>query len=321
MTKYKFNPETLSYEKDKTDFKTRLRVTLVVLPACLFISVIFVFTFLSFYSSPRLQEEMERNDKLLAQYKLMSKKIDGIQDVLSDLQDRDDNLYRVVFEADPISSSVRMAGFGGVNRYEELEKLDDTELVRNTAEKLDIVTKQAFIQSKSYAELADKAKEKEKMLSSIPAIMPVANKDLKRTASGWGYRIHPVYKIKRFHEGMDFTAPIGTNVYTTGDGVVSKVETRSSGYGKYVVIDHGFGYETLYAHMSSFSVEVGDKVKRGNVIGAVGNTGTSTGAHLHYEVHRNGIKVNPQHYYFKDLNAEEYEQMVAISNNVGQTLD
>jgi len=162
---------------------------------------------------------------------------------------------------------------------------------------------------------------KEKFIASMPAIMPISNKSLKATASGWGFRIHPIYRIKQFHYGMDFTAPIGTNVYATGDGVVKDVQSIGSGYGRWILIDHDFGFNTLYAHLSGFNVKIGDQVKRGSVIGYVGNTGSSTGPHLHYEVHKSGKPVNPQYYYLKDLNAQEYERMVDISSNIGQTFD
>jgi len=241
--------------------------------------------------------------------------------VLDELEQRDNNLYRVVFESDPIPSTVRRAGFGGVNKYSQLESFDNSELVIKTAEKLDILTKQAYIQAKSYDEVLEMAENKEKLVSSMPAIMPISNKSLKSTASGWGYRFHPIYKIRQFHYGMDFTAPIGTSVYSTGDGIVKDVQSIGGGYGRWILIDHGFGYQTMYAHLNGFKVKIGDHVKRGQVIGSVGNSGTSTGPHLHYEVHKNGEPVNPQYYYFKDLNAQEYEKMVSISSTIGQTFD
>jgi murein DD-endopeptidase MepM/ murein hydrolase activator NlpD len=263
----------------------------------------------------------KENERLLTQYELMYKDLGTIEKVLDDIEQRDNNLYRVIFESDPIPSTIRRAGFGGVNRYSKLESFDNSELVIKTAEKLDILSKQAYIQSKSYDEVMELAKNKELLTSCMPAIMPISNKSLKSTASGWGYRIHPIYKIKQFHYGMDFTASIGTKIYATGDGVVKDVQSIGGGYGRWVLIDHGFGYETLYGHMNGFNVKVGDHVKRGSVIGFVGNSGTSTGPHVHYEVHKNGEPVNPQYYYFKDLNAQEYEKMVNISSNIGQTFD
>jgi len=319
--KYKFNPETLSYIKVEHNFKARLSRLLILFSVSLVMSVIMVMVFLQFYETPKTRSLKRENQRLATQYDLMFKNLEDVEKVLTDLQERDDNLYRVIFEADPIPNSVRKAGFGGINKYAQLESLDNSELVIKTARKLDIISKQAYVQSKSYDELVKLAMNKEKMLASIPAVMPVSNKDLKRTASGWGFRIDPVYKIRRFHYGMDFSAPIGTEVYSAGDGVIKEVKTSRSGFGRWIVVDHGFGYETLYGHLNEFNVKVGDKVKRGSVIGYVGNAGKSTGPHLHYEVHKNGKPINPQFYYFKDLTPEEYDRMVALSANTGQSMD
>lgn len=319
--KYKFNPETLSYDKVERNLKSKIHRFLLFFSASVIMSIIMVVVFLQFYETPKMRSLKRENRRLLTQYELMYKNLENIEEVLEDIQNRDDNLYRIIFEADPIPNSVRKAGFGGVNKYEFLESLDNSELVINTARKLDVVAKEAYIQSKSYDEVLKLALDKEKMLSSIPAVMPVSNKNLKRTASGWGFRIHPIYKIRRFHYGMDFTAPIGTEVYATGDGVVKEVKTSRVGFGRWVVIDHGFGYETLYGHLNEFNVKKGQKVKRGSVIGYVGSAGTSSGPHLHYEVHKNGKAVNPQYYYFKDLTPQEYERMIAISSNMGQSYD
>ncbi|HKJ42094.1 MAG TPA: M23 family metallopeptidase [Sunxiuqinia sp.] len=319
--KYKFNPETLSYDKVERNLKTNINRILLFFSASLVLAVILVVVFLQFYETPQMRSLKRENQRLLTQYELMGKNLGNVQKVLDDLQQRDDNLYRVVFEADPIPTSVRKAGFGGVNKYAHLESMDNADLVINTARKLDVVSKEAYIQSKSYDEVLKLAKNKEKMLASIPAIMPISNRDLKRTASGWGFRIDPVYKIRKFHYGMDFSAPIGTEIYATGDGVVNEVRTARGGFGRWIVIDHGFGYETLYGHMSKFNVKVGQHVKRGSVIGFVGNAGKSTGPHLHYEVHKKGRAVNPQYFYFKDLTPQEYDKMIAISSNMGQSYD
>jgi murein DD-endopeptidase MepM/ murein hydrolase activator NlpD len=263
----------------------------------------------------------KENERLLTQYQLLYKDLNNVEKMLDEIEQRDNSLYRVIFESDPIPSTIRRAGFGGVNRYSQLESFDNSELVIKTAEKLDILSKQAYIQAKSYDEVMNMALNKEKLISSMPAIMPISNKSLKSTASGWGFRYHPIYKIKQFHYGMDFTASIGTKVYATGDGIVKDVQSIGGGYGNFIMIDHDFGYSTLYAHLSKFNVKRGEHVKRGSVIGFVGNSGTSTGPHVHYEVHKNGAPVNPQYYYFKDLNAQEYEKMVNISSNIGQTFD
>lgn len=319
--KYRFNAHTLSYDKIVISFKTRLKRFLALFSTTLASSLLLAFIFLQFYESPKTRAMKKENERLLTQYELLYKDLGTVEKVLGELEQRDNNLYRVIFESDPIPSTIRKAGFGGVNRYSKLESLDNSELVVKTAEKLDVLSKEAYIQAKSYDEVMKMALNKEKLVASMPAIMPISNKSLKGTASGWGFRIHPIYKIKMFHYGMDFTAPVGTKIYATGDGVVKEVQSEPGGFGKFVIIDHGFGYETLYGHMSNFNVRVGEQVKRGSVIGYVGNTGTSTGPHVHYEVHRNGVPVNPQYYYFKDLNAKQYEKMVSISSNIGQTFD
>ncbi|MFY9154422.1 MAG: M23 family metallopeptidase [Prolixibacteraceae bacterium] len=319
--KYRFNAHTLSYDKIVISFKTKLKRFLALFSTSVVSSVVIAVIILQFYESPKMRSLSKENERLLTQYELLYKDLQTVETVLDEIEQRDNNLYRVVFESDPIPSTIRKAGFGGVNRYSKLESFDNSELVIKTAEKLDILSKQAYIQAKSYDDVLKMAQNKEKLVASMPAIMPISNKSLKGTASGWGFRIHPIYKIKQFHYGMDFTAPIGTKIYATGDGIVKDVQSIGGGYGKFVVIDNGFGYETLFGHMSKFNVKKGDQVKRGSVIGFVGNTGTSTGPHVHYEVHKNGKPVNPQYYYFKDLNAQEYEKMVSISSNIGQTFD
>lgn len=319
--KYKFNPETLSYDKVERNLKSKIHRFLLFISSSVIMGVILIVVSLQFYETPQMRDLKRENQRLLTQYELMYKNLQNMDGVLADLQQRDDNLYRVIFEADPIPSSVRKAGFGGVNKYAHLESLDNANLVIKTARKLDIVSKEAYIQSKSYDEVLKLAMNKEKMLASIPAIMPISNRDLKRTASGWGFRIDPVYKIRKFHYGMDFSAPIGTEIYATGDGVVKTVRTARGGFGRWIVINHGFGYETLYGHLSAFNVKVGQHVNRGSVIGYVGNAGKSTGPHVHYEVHKNGKPINPQYFYFKDLTPQEYDRMIAISSNMGQSYD
>ena len=212
--------------------------------------------------------------------------MEQISSVLEDIQERDDHIYRVIFEAEPISDNIRKAGFGGINRYRKLEGYENSELATETYRKLDQISKQLYIQSKSYDDVMDMARKKEEMLASIPAIQPVSNKKLKRIASGYGYRIDPHYKTTAFHAGMDFTASTGTPIYATGNGKVVRADNTSRGYGNHIRIDHGYGYVTLYAHMSKIKAHVGQKVKRGDIIGYVGNTGKSKGPHLHYEVRK-----------------------------------
>ncbi|HKL37807.1 MAG TPA: M23 family metallopeptidase, partial [Bacteroidales bacterium] len=289
--------------------------------ATLVLALLYNLIFSAFFDTPKEKTLIRENKQLELQYEILNKKFDLVENTLQDLQRRDNNIYRVIFETEPIPSSARKAGFGGAERYEQLKDLEDSKLVIKTAQRLDKLSKQLYIQSKSYDEIINKSENKEEMLARLPAIQPVANKDLTRTASGYGWRIHPIYKIKKLHEGMDFTASTGTEVYATGDGRVEEVKSSYRGYGKRVVIDHGYGYKTRYAHLNSFNVREGKKVKRGDVIGYVGNTGLSTAPHLHYEVEKDNKKVNPIHYYFNDLTPEQYQKMIFISSNSGQSFD
>jgi murein DD-endopeptidase MepM/ murein hydrolase activator NlpD len=319
--KFRYNPETLSYDRIETGFKYYIsRIFLHFLFGAV-LGLVYFLGYSYFIDSPEEKRLIRENARLTTQIEIMGKNINQVAMVLDDIQRRDENIYRVIFQADSIPTSIRKAGFGGVNRYEALEDLGNAELVISTAKKLDVIMKQAYVQSKSFDEIEGLAKRKEDLLKATPAIMPISNKDLKRTASGWGYRIHPIYKTRRFHSGMDFSAPIGTDIYATGDGVVSKITQEKTGYGKRIEVNHGFGYITLYAHLDGFNVKRGQKVKRGDIIGFVGNSGTSTAPHLHYEVHVKNKKVNPSHYYFNDLSAEEYEEMIRISSNSNQTFD
>ena len=319
-TNYRFNPDTLSFDKIERSIIGLVKRVLGYLSTGVVSGVIFFFIFLQFFDSPETKRLNRENQQLLSQYSLMNKDLDRISKVLEDIQNRDDNIYRVIFEAEPIPSTIRKAGFGGTNRYSKLENMDNADLIISTAKRLDILSKQVFVQTKSYDEVVKMALGKEKMIASMPSIMPVSNRDLSRTASGWGMRIHPIYKIRRFHYGMDFTAPTGTDVFSTGNGTVISAE-REVGFGNCVLIDHGYGYLTHYAHLSKIKVTPGQKVNRGDIIGLVGSSGTSTAPHLHYEVSKNGKKVNPQNYYFQDLSPAEYEKMIAISSNMGQSFD
>jgi murein DD-endopeptidase MepM/ murein hydrolase activator NlpD len=319
--KYRFNQESLSYDRIIISFRTRIIQVFTYLAASIAISVAYYLIFNSFIDSPKEKKLKRENEQLLMQNEINGKRLDYISMVLEDLRQRDENIYRTIFEAPPIPKTIREAGFGGANRYANLEGYQYSKMVIETAMKLDKITKQVYIQSKSYDEVISLAKRKEEMLACVPAVQPISNEDLTRTASGWGYRIHPVYKIKMFHYGIDFTAPVGTDVYSTGDGIVEKVEYNEHGYGKEVIINHGFGYSTLYAHLNGYNVRLGQRVKRGDVIGYVGDTGLSTAPHLHYEVIRNNSKVNPANYFFNDLSADEYQKMIQISTNSNQTFD
>jgi len=319
--KYKFDHKSLSYDKIVLTRKQKFYRFLTYFAATLIIAIIYNVIFIVFFDTPKEKGLIRENQQLATQYKILNNRFDLVEKTLEDLQKRDDNIYRVIFEAEPIPPSVRSAGFGGTNRYIDLQGYKNSDLVTETAQRLDMINKKLYVQSKSYDEVIELAKNKEKMVACVPATMPISNKDLRRTASGWGWRIHPIYKIRKFHYGMDFTAPTGTEVYATGDGKVVTVENSMRGYGKRIVIDHGFGYKSLYAHLNGFNVRRGQNVKRGEVIAFVGSTGTSTAPHLHYEVFKNGKKVNPVHYYFNDLTPEEFDKMIFISSNSGQSFD
>lgn len=318
--KYYYDPDTLSYKKIEKSKWDRVKNTSKFLFASLLFGVLSVVTINQFVESPKEKHLQRELNNMKINYDLMSRKMDQAETVLSGIQQRDDKLYRVYFEAEPIPDAIRKSGFGGVNRYNNLEGFDNSSLVVRNAKKLDVLTKQIYTQSKSLDEIVALAKDKEELFIRIPAIQPVSNKDLNRMASGYGYRMHPILKYKKFHAGMDFSAAIGTPIYATGDGVVKKVVT-SSGYGKHVVIEHGFGYETLYGHMSEFNVKRKQKVKRGEIIGYVGNTGLSSGPHLHYEVHKNGKVLNPVNFYHNDLSAEEYDRLLKMSQVENQSMD
>ncbi len=320
-TKYKFNPDSLSFDRVKLGFKALFLRSLAYLTGSVLIALVYWVIFAAFFDSPKEKALKREIEQLNIQYDLMHREMANVENVLDGLQKTDDNLYRTIFEAEPIPSSLRDGGIGGVNRYESLEGYRNSRLVIETATRLDKIRKRLYVQSKSFDELIHMARNKEEMLKSVPAILPIANKDLTRTASGFGWRIHPIYKISKFHYGMDFTAPAGTDVYATGNGTVKSVITSQRGYGKHIIIDHGYGYTSMYAHLSGFNVRVGQKVQRGDVIGFVGNTGTSVANHLHYEIKLNGVNVDPVNYYFEDLTASEYDRMIEIASKTGQSFD
>ncbi|MBE0668849.1 MAG: M23 family metallopeptidase, partial [Bacteroidales bacterium] len=312
-TKYKFNNDTLSFDKIRLGLKQLILRLFAYFIGSLFLAGLYGFIFAFIFDSPKERALKREIEQMNLQYELMNREMENVEKVLGHLQETDDNLYRTIFESEPVPSTYRQGGIGGVNRYEELDGFSNSELIMETAERLDRIRKKVYVQSKSFDELIVLAKEKEESLRSIPAIQPVSNKDLKRTASGFGMRIHPIYKISKFHAGMDFTAPTGTEVYATGDGVINTVRSLRRELGNHIIINHGFGYQTIYAHLDRFNVRVGQKVKRGDVIGFVGSTGLSTAPHLHYEVMVNGRNVDPAMYYFNDLTADEYDRMIEIA--------
>lgn len=319
-TYYLYNPNTLDYERVYPSTKDRLFSVLRHLSTGIAFGIATFFIMMHVIDSPQESQLRKENKLLQTQYEVLDLRLNNAMEILDDIQQRDENLYRAIFQAESIPESVRKSGFGGTNRYKHLMELSNAELVVSTTQKMDMLRKQLYIQSNSLEELIEIGKNQEERAKCIPAIQPISNKDLRQTASGFGMRIDPIYRTPRFHSGMDFSAKVGTDIYATGDGKVTMAGWKQ-GYGNCVMIDHGYGYQTLYGHMSKFKVRVGQKVKRGEVIGAVGNTGKSTGPHLHYEVIVRGRYDNPSKYYYMDLTPEEYDRMIQIAENHGQVMD
>ncbi len=317
---YLYNPYTLNYERVYPSWKQRIWTVCRHLFIGVLIGVGIFFSAMHFFGSPREQEMKKKNQLLQTQYEILSRRMDEAFLVLRDLQQRDDKLYRIIYQADPIPLSVRESGFGGSNRYEALLNMPNAQLVVSTTQKMDMLSKQLYVQNNSYDEIVGLVKNQEERLKCIPGIQPIANKDLTRIASGFGMRMDPVYGFPKFHAGLDFKAETGIEIYATGNGVVTLSEWKQ-GYGNCVVIDHGYGYETLYGHCNTVLVRDGQHVTRGEVIATVGNTGKSTGSHLHYEVHVKGQPDNPAKYFFMDLTPEEYDRMFQIAENHGQVMD
>ncbi len=319
--KYKFNPESLSFDKISLGVKAVLLRGLAYFIGSLIIAGVYFLIFSIFFDSPEEKALKRELAQMSLQYSLVHRQMGDLEKVLDHLQQTDDNLYRTIFGAEPVQATLRQSGVGGVNRFKELEGYDNSDLIIETAKRLDKLKKRIYIQSKSYDELINLAGEKEEMLRSIPAILPIATKDLTRIASGYGLRIHPVYKISKFHSGMDFTAPLGTEIYASGDGIVEEATRSRRGMGNCITLNHGFGYSSVYGHLDNFNVRPGQKVHRGDVIGYVGNTGMSVAPHLHYEIKLNGLNVDPVNYFFNDLTAAEYEKMIEVASRTGQSFD
>ena len=319
--KYYFNNHSLKYEKVVVSFRKKFLGAIAFLSTAIVFASFIILIAYSYLDSPKEKQLKREISQLSLQYEILNKRFGQVSAVLADLQDHDDNIYRVIFEAEPIPGSAREAGYGGVNRYKALEGFDNSDLMIETSKKMDKISKQMYIQSKSFDELFKMAKNKADMLVSIPAIQPMSNKDLKQVASGFGWRIHPIYKTNKMHTGMDFSASIGTEIYSTGNGVVVSATKEDRGYGNHVIINHGYGYQTLYGHMSKIVIKPGQKVNRGDLIGYVGNSGTSTAPHLHYEVIKYDKKINPINFFYNDLTPAEYEKMLEISSQSNQSFD
>ncbi len=321
--KYYYDSENLAYKRIQTKKRKKFGyIVLFLVSSALFGFLIFLLLInTSYFETPKDKIQAREIENLALNYKVLNKKLDLMNEVLEAIENRDNNIYRIYFNTSPISEEERKAGFGGVNRYKDLQGFNNSELMENTTKRVDVLTKELVIQSKSLDEIVALAKQKEKLLAAIPAIQPVKNEDLKHMASGYGYRSDPFTKIRKFHYGMDFTAKTGTPIYATGDGVVFKADASLSGYGNHIEINHGYGYKTLYAHLSKYKCRPGQRVKRGDIIGYVGSTGRSQAPHLHYEVFKNGERVNPLNFYYGSISAKEYIEISKLANQENQSLD
>ena len=286
----------------------------------LFFATITIILAFKYLNSPKEKQLRRENEVISLQYELLNNRMTEVAEVLDDIQDRDNNIYRTIFEAEPIPATIRKAGFGGVDRYKELQGFNNSDLMIETSKRMDRISKQLYIQSKSFDEVVKLVKGKAQLLASIPAIQPIANEDLRHQPSGFGWRTHPIYKTPEFHPGMDFAAPQGTEIRATGDALVERADATAQGYGNHVVLNHGYGYKTLYGHMLKFVVRPGQKIKRGQLIGYVGSTGLSTAPHVHYEVMKSGEKMNPINYYYSDLTPEQYQKLIELSEQSSQMM-
>ena len=321
--KYYFDSDTLSYRP--ITFTNKNRVSSFVL--FLLSSFLFgLFTLLVLLNSDWLNTPSEIAQKRAIQnyelqFDILNKKLSQVEAVVTNMQERDNNLYRVYFEASPIPEAQRLAGFGGINRYKDLEGYENSDLIINTSKRIDILTKQAVVQSKSLDEIEQLAQNKAALINAIPSIQPIKNENLMRMASGYGYRKDPFTKKRRFHWGMDFTAKKGIPIYATGNGVIKRADNRSSGYGNHIRLDHGFGYVSLYAHLSKYNARRGQTVKRGDIIGYVGNTGRSVGPHLHYEIFKDNKRINPLNFYYGNLSQKEFNALLTMAEQENQSMD
>ncbi len=319
--KYYYDHETLSYRKIQRKKRTTVKyVALFMLASALF-AFLMIFIASQFIESPREREMARELSNMQLQYKLLNKRLDEAYAALENVEERDNAIYRLYFEANPIPLEQRRAGFGGINRYKKYEGYDNSKLIVESNKRLDVLEKAIVVQSKSLDEVAVLAENKEKFLAAIPAIQPVNNEDLTRMASGFGFRTDPFTKARKFHYGMDFTAPRGTPVYATGDGIVERADNSATGYGKHIRIDHGYGYVSLYAHLYNYNVRVNQRVKRGDLIGYVGSTGRSEAPHLHYEIFKDGERINPINFYYGNLSPEEFDELLKRASLENQSLD
>lgn len=321
QTRYIFNQLTQNFEVLETSKSRKVLRFFLVLLALLGIAFLFAVLLFTFFKSPKEKSQARELEYMKLQYEILNDRLDNMEILLTDMEQRDNNLYRVMFETDPISRSVRRSGFSDADRYAGLYGYMNSTQVVNAARKLDVISSQLYHQSVSYDTLFALARNKSDMLAHIPAIFPLKEMEIKYISSYFGYRPDPIYKIEKLHTGIDFSAQMGTEAYATGDGVVSDVEKGHWGYGNMVTIDHGYGYKTRYAHLQKAAVRKGQQVKRGQLIGFIGNTGKTTGVHLHYEVLKNDTPINPINFFYNDLTPDEYEQILEQSTLPTQTMD
>ena len=321
--KFYYDAEKLAFKQIVTKNSTKIGyVMLFLLASALFGFLgVFILSNTNFFETPKSKLQTRELEIMKLNYNLLNGKIALMDEALAAIEERDNSIYRVYFNSDPISNEVRRAGLGGKNRYKDLEDFNTSDLIIGSTKKVDEIMKALAVQSVSLDEITKLAKRKALLLKSIPAIQPVKNEELKQMASGFGYRSDPFTKIRKFHKGMDFSAKSGTPIYATGDGIVKKADAKVSGFGNHIEINHGYGYMTLYAHLSKYKVRAGQKVKRGDIIGYVGSTGRSEAPHLHYEVHKNGEVVNPLNFYYGSISAKEYVLITKLANQENQSLD
>ena len=318
-TGYYFNVETLSFDKVDMTIREKMRRWLLKFFSSFSLAIVLFIVLWNFFPSPKEKALKRENEEILSLYDLLSNEVAHLHETLSDLEQRDDNIYRVIFEVDAIAASIRRAGTGGVDRYKNLKHFNNAGLIIETTRKIDMLSKAIYIQSKSYDEVEMLARNKTEMLASIPAILP-ASLTSTRISSMFGWRQDPIDHVPREHWGMDFSGAVGTPIYTTGNGIVESCDV-GRGFGRHVIINHGFHYKTLYGHLEKINVTKGQRVKRGDVIGLLGGTGRVTGPHLHYEVRKNGKQINPINFYFSDLSPEEFDMLVETANNAEQSMD
>ena len=319
--KYVYNTNTLRYEKHVVPLRVLLLRILGFLAAAAVTALIIVAFAFRFLDSPKEKLLREQYEKSQQDFTIVSRKVREMEDRLKDLEERDNEVYRTIFEASPVPDSARARQMEREQEIRLVSSMSENQLAHSLSTTLTKMVSRMGFQDKSYNEIEDMIKDKEKLLRSTPAIQPVNNKELKRIASGFGYRIDPVYKTVKYHYGLDFTAPQGTPVYATADGTVTTSGNTGNGYGNHVVVNHGYGYETLYGHMVRIKAGSGRSVKRGEVIGWVGSTGKSTGPHLHYEVHKNGKPVDPIYFFYNDLSPEQYQQILKLASSSNQSFD